>query len=161
MTTSAFSGQSRYSIYTGRATNWPMLILSGVLVIPLLVVGSAGGGWRGSAIPLLVAVAAVLLNVLTGSSVRTTVGPNGVSIRFGVLGWPRCTYRLEQVERAEVVDLSFWNVAYGFWWTPHRTLCTVRPGPTLRLAMSTGRIVTVTVPDAHAAVAVLHEAQSG
>lgn len=160
MTTPAISGHGRHSIYTGRATNWPMVLLSGVLVVPLLVLGNpAGGGWRALAVPLLVAAAAVLCNVLTGASVRTTVGPNGVAIRFGVFGWPRCTYRVEEIERAEVVNLTTWQVAYGFWWTPRRTSCTVRSGPALRLTTRTGRTVTVTVPDAHAAVAVLQEAR--
>jgi hypothetical protein len=91
--------------------------------------------------------------VLTAGSVRTAAGPNGVSVRFGVFGWPRGTYRPEQIARAEVIDLSPWSVAYGFWWTPRRTSCTVRSGPALRLTLRTGRIVTITVPDAHAAVA--------
>ena len=151
-----------YSIYTGRATNWPMVIISGALVVPLVVLGNATGGrWRDLAIPLLVAAAAVLLNVVTAANVRTTAGPNGVAIRFGLLGWPRGTDRIEQIAHAEVVDLDVWHVAYGFWWTPRRTNCTVRPGPALRLTLRTGRTVTVTVPDAQAAVAVIHEAGTG
>jgi len=161
VTASAFSGPGRYSIYTGRATNWPMVVLSTALVVPLLVLGNAGGGsWRGLAVPLLVAATGVLLNVLTASSVRTAAGPNGVTVRFGLLGWPRGTYRIEQIEHAEVIHLPPWYVAYGFWWTPRRTSCTVRSGPALRLTLDTGRIVTITVPDAHAAVAAIHGARS-
>ncbi len=161
MTTSTYSGPGRYSIYTGRATNWLMVALSSVLVVPLLALGNAPDGrWRDLAVPLLVAAAAVLANLLTASSVRTTAGPNGVSVRFGVVGWPRCTYPVEQIVRAEIIDLDLWRVAYGFWWTPRRTSCTVRPGPALRLTLRTGRTVTVTVPDAPAAVAAIHEAQS-
>lgn len=161
MTASAFPGPGQYAIYTGRATNWPMVVLSTALVAPLLVLGHAGGGsWRGLAVPFLLAAAVVLLNVLTASSVRTAAGPNGVSVRFGLLGWPRCTYRIEQIEHAEVVNLPTWYVAYGFWWTPRRTCCTVRSGPTLRLTLRSGRTVTITVPDAPAAVAAIHEARS-
>lgn len=159
MTASAFSGPGRYSIYTGRATNWPMVVVSTALVVPLLVAGNSGAGdWRGLAVPLLVAATAVLLNVLTAGSVRTAAGPNGVSVRFGVLGWPRCSYRLGQIAQAEVIDLSPWSVAYGFWWTFRRTHCTVRSGPALRLTLDTGRIVTITVPDPHAAVAAIRPA---
>lgn len=147
MTTSPLAG---WSIYTGRATNWPMVMLSIALVVPLLLLANGA-----LAIPLLVAAVGVLLELLTATSVRTTAGPNGVTVRFGLLGWPRCTYRLEQIERAEVVDLAVWQVVYGFWWTPRRTSCTVRTGPALRLTLRTGRIVTITVPDPHAAVAVL------
>jgi hypothetical protein len=138
-----------------------MVVLSTVLVVPLLTLGNTGGrSWRDLAVPVLIAAAAVLLNVLTASSVRTAAGPNGVSVRFGLLGWPRCDYRIERIERAEVVDLSPWSVAYGFWWTSRRTYCTVRSGPALRLTLDTGRIVTITVPDAHAAVAAIHQART-
>jgi hypothetical protein len=138
-----------------------MVALSAAFVVPLLVLGNAGDGtWRGLAVPVLVAAVAVLLNVLTASSVRTTAGPNGVTVRFGLLGWPRCTYGLDRIEHAEVVDLLPWQVALGFWWSPRRTLCTVRPGPTLRLALRTGRTVTITVPDAPAAVAAIRGARS-
>ena len=161
MTASAFAGRSRYSIYTGRMTNWPMVAVSAALTAPLLIMGSLSyGSSRDLAVPLLVAATGVLLNVLTGSSVRTSAGPNGVSVRFGLLGWPHCTYRLDQIEHAEVVDLPIWRVALGFWWTPGHTHCTVRSGPALRLTLRTGRKVTVTVPDAHAAAAVIDEAKS-
>jgi hypothetical protein len=157
MTTSPLGGHG-WSIYTGRVTNVPMVVLTGFLLVPLLLLGNLShGSWRSLATPLLLTIG-VLANALTATSVRTTAGPNGVTIRFGLLGWPRCTYRIEQIERAEVIDLQPWFVVYGFWWTPGRTCCTVRSGPTLRLILRSGRTVTVTVPDAHAAVAVLQEA---
>jgi hypothetical protein len=151
MTTSTFPG--RHSIYTGRATNWPMVVLSVALAVPMVALSDA----RSWAIPALV-VAVVLVNALTATSVRTTAGPNGVTIRFGVIGWPRATYGIERIARAEVVDQHPWRVAYGFWWTPSRTNCTVRSGPALRVTLVTGRVVTVNVPDPQAAVAVLNEA---
>ena len=167
MTASALPGEGRYSIYTGRVTNWPLVVaLSAALMVPLLLLGSLSrGSWldpAGPAIPLLIAAVAVLINVLTGLSVRTAAGPNGVSVHCGVVGWPRRTYRLEEIERAEVVDLSpsLWRVSLGFWWTPRRTYFTVRTGPALRLALHTGRTVTITVPDSHAAVTIIREAKS-
>jgi hypothetical protein len=159
MTTSTFPGQGRYSVYTGRSTNWPMVIFSIALALPLLAMSNADGSSRLDwAFPVVLG-AVVLLNVLTGSSVRTTAGPNGVSIRFGLLGWPRCAYRIEQISHAEVVDLSLWSVSYGFWWTPRRTCCTVRSGPTLRLTLRSGRRVTVTVPDPYAAVEAINQSR--
>nr|BFE72738.1 hypothetical protein GCM10020092_060390 [Actinoplanes digitatis] len=82
MTASAPPGQGRYSIYTGRAANWPMVVaLVAALTVPPLLLGSLSrGGWldpAGPAIPLLVAGVAVLVTVLTGLSVRTAAGPNG------------------------------------------------------------------------------------
>ncbi|GIE92242.1 hypothetical protein [Actinoplanes regularis] len=165
MTASAPFGPGRYSIYTGRATNWPLVAaLSAALTVPLLPLGSLSrGGWldpAGPAIPLLAAAVVVLINVLTGLSVRTAAGPNGVSVHCGMLGWPRRTYRLEEIEHAEVTDLtpSLWRLSLGFWWTPRHTYFTVRTGPALRLTLRTGRSVTITVPDPHTAVAVIRAA---
>ena len=161
MTTSAFAGPGRHSVYTGRVTNWPVVVLSLALLVALLALSNMSAGDRGEVVVvLLVAGVGALLEVLTASSVRTAAGPTGVTVRFGLLGLPRCTYRLAQIARAEVIDLPAWSVVYGFWWTPHRTSCTVRSGPTLRLTLRSGRTVTITVPDAPAAVAVLREAAS-
>ncbi|WP_250031267.1 hypothetical protein [Paractinoplanes maris] len=146
---------SAYSIYTGRATNWPMVVLTTAFAVPLLALSQAG-----LVIPVLLALVVVSANLLTATSIRTAAGPNGVTVRWGVAGWPRCTYRLEQIERVEVVDLPLWRVSYGFWWTPGSTNCTVRPGPALRLTLRTGRTVTITVPDAAAAVTALTDARS-
>ncbi len=160
MTAPALPGPGRYSIYTGRVTNWPMVVLTTALLLPLLVMGNTGDGGRPDLTVPLVLAAGVLLNALTATSVRTTAGPTGVTVRFGALGWPRCTYALALIERAAVVDLPTWSVAYGFWWTPRRTSCTVRSGPALRLTLRTGRTVTITVPDPHAAATAIHRARS-
>ncbi len=104
-------------------------------------------------------VAVGILGELATASVRTAAGPNGVAIRFGWFGWPRFTCSTTDTVTAEVIDLPFWAVTFGFWWTPGRTCCTVRSGPTLRLTLLSGRTVTVTVPDPHAAVAVLTKAE--
>ena len=167
MTASALPGPGRYSIYTGRATNWPLVVaLGAALMVPLVSLGSLShGGWldlAGPAIPLLAAAAVVLIIVLTGLRVRTAAGPNGVSVHCGAFGWPRRTYRLEEIERVEVIDLSpsLWRVFLGFWWTPRHTYFTVRNGTALRLAMHSGRSVTITVPDPHTAATIIREAKS-
>lgn len=160
MTASGLSGTDRYSIYTGRATNWPAVVISAVALVPLLLGAGPNANWRDVAGPALLFVAGVVVFALTGSSVRTTAGPGGVSIHFGALGWPRCTYPLDRIQRAEVIDLHPLFVAYGFWWTPRRTCCTVRSGPTLRLLLTDGRTVTVTTPDPHAAVTAIDDARA-
>lgn len=159
MTTSAFAGPGRHSVYTGRITNWPMVALSVALVGLLLALSNMSAGDRGDLVILLPVIGiGVLLEVLTAASVRTAAGPHGVTVRFGVLGLPRCTYPLAEIAHAEVIDLPVWSVVYGFWWTPRRTCCTLRSGPTLRLILHSGRTVTITVPDPAAAVAVIREA---
>jgi hypothetical protein len=121
MTASALPGPGRYSIYTGRVTNWPLVVaLGAALMVPLVLLGSLSRGtWldpAGPAIPLLTAAAVVLITVLTGLRVRTAAGPNGVSVYCGAFGWPRRTYRLTEIERVEVIDLSpsLWRLSLGF-----------------------------------------------
>jgi hypothetical protein len=166
MTASALPGPGRYSIYTGRVTNWPLVVAFGAMMVPLVVLGSLSpGGWldpSGPALVLLVAAVAVVYTALTGLSVRTTAGPNGVSVHCGAFGWPRRTYRLAEIDRAGVTELSpLWSLFLGHWWTPGHTYFTARTGPALRLVLHTGRSVTITVPDPHAAVAAINEAKSG
>jgi uncharacterized protein YhhL (DUF1145 family) len=139
-----------------------MVLLSSA--IALLFVVSPRADPR--AIPVEVAtvfglvLAGIVINLLTATSVRTAVGPNGVAVRFGVFGWPRVTYQVAAIRHAEVIDLPWWAVAFGFWWTPRRTCCTVRRGPTLRLTLTNSRTVTITVPDPQAAAAALALAQA-
>ncbi len=95
---------------------------------------------------------------MTASDVRVTCGTQGVSVHWGLVGWPRVAYALDDIADASVVDIPWWAVSFGFWWTPWRTVCTVRSGPALRLLLRSGRTVTVTVPDPHAALAALRSA---
>ena len=165
MTSLPITGPGRFSIYTGRVTNWPAVIASSALAVLLLgfpLTSDDDNAWSAAGLALfgLLVAVGILLTVITASSVRASAGPNGVTIRWGAIGWPRLTYRLADIERAEVFDLSLWWVAYGYWWTPRRTCCTVRSGPTLRLVLRNGRTVTVSVPDPEAAVAAIDEANA-
>ena len=148
------------AVYTGRSTAWPMVVVSSVGGVAVLAMaGWSGGPWWGFVVPMALAGLSIMVNVLTAADVRATAGPNGFTIHWGILGWPRCHYRLDRIARAEVIDLPWWRVSFGFWWTPRRTCCTLRSGPTVRLQLRNGRCVTVTVPDPHAAVAAIVEAQ--
>lgn len=168
MTSLPITGLGRYSIYTGRVTNWFMVVFTSALTAPLLLLSfmsngsESGNGWgvAGLALMLLLVLVGILVNVATATSVRVTAGPNGVAIRWGLVGWPRLNYPLADIVHAEVFDLSWWWVSWGFWWTPRRTCCTVRGGPTLRLVLRTGRTVTVSAPDPTAALAALQDARA-
>ncbi len=147
--------------YTGRATNWTSVVVSGLLLIPLVgfAVTSGSVGTTGVTVVLL-ALVGLLAEVATASDVRTTCGPQGLRVHWGVVGWPRLAYPLADIEDASVVEVPWWAVSYGFWWTPWRTVCTVRRGPALRVRLPSGRKVTITVPDPHAAVVALRGARS-
>lgn len=159
MTSLPPSAASHYAVYTGRTTSWPIVAATSVGALLLVLAGKGSNVSWGDivfVVPLILVAIGVLAEVLTGSSVRATAGPNGLTIRWGPLGWPRSTYHLEEIEHAEVIDLPWWRVSYGFWWTPKRTNCTVRSGPTLRVSLRNQRTVTITVPEPALAVAALH-----
>ena len=163
MTSLPIAGPNQYAVYTGRTTSWPMVAATGVGTLLLVLMGKQSDvAWSDLmfVVPLILVAIGVLAEVLTGSSVRATAGPNGLTIHWGLIGWPRCTYSLDQIEHAEVIDLPWWRVSYGLWWTPRRTNCTVRSGPTLRLSLRNQRTVTITVPEPAAAVAALREASA-
>ena len=144
------------TVYTGRATNWSSVILSGLLLIPLFGMGlSSGSSPSTGAVILVVALVGFLAEVITASDVRATCGPQGVAVHWGIVGWPRARYARDDIQEAWVVEIPWHSVSYGFWWTPTRTVCTVRSGPALRLRLVSGRTVTITVPDPHAALAAL------
>lgn len=144
------------TIYTGRETNWTSVVISGLLLIPLIGMATASGSAPSTGVlVVVVALVGLLAEVLTASDVRATCGPQGVAVHWGFAGWPRARYALDDIQVASVVAISWWAVSYGFWWTPKRTVCTVRSGPALRLRLRSGRTVTITVPDPHAALAAL------
>jgi hypothetical protein len=149
------------TVYTGRTTNWPVVVLTIGLALLLIAMGwSSEGDGSGLALTMALISLGILLEILTGSSVRASAGPNGFDVRWGLIGWPRCTYRLDEIATAEVVDVPVHRVSYGLWWTPRRTNCTIRSGPTVRLVLTNGRIVTVTVPDPVAAVRAIDAART-
>ena len=151
------------TVYTGRTTAWSMVAATTLLAVFLLVGGATGesGDAAGFAVTISILAALIVANVLTCSSVRASAGPNGFDLRWGVIGWPRCSYALDQIERAEVIDLPWYRVTWCFWWTHWRTSCTVRSGPTVQLTLTSGRIVTVTVPQPDLAVQAILDAKRG
>ncbi len=161
MTSPSAHESHQHHVYTGRTTNWPAALIS-VLGAFLLVIGgnSPNGSWTDLATPILLVALLALATVLTSASVRAAVGPNGVTVHWGLFGWPRFSYRLDEIEHAEVIELPWWRVVYGIWWTPKRTSCTVRSGPNLQLTLRSGRIVTITVPDPAAGLAALQSESS-
>lgn len=145
------------TVYTGRETNWSSIIISGLLLIAVIVMPLPSDSPPSNVVLILVlALVGTLGEVITASDVRATCGPQGVAVNWGFLGWPRARYALAEIQDAWVVDIPWRSVSYGFWWTPSRTVCTVRSGPALRLQLLSGRTVTITVPDPRAALAALN-----
>ncbi len=155
---------NRLGVYTGRTTNWPVVASTCVGAVLLVLMGKDSNGSWGDllfVVPMSLVAVGTIVSVLTATSLRVTGGPNGFTIHWGLVGWPRSTYHLDDIDHAEVIDVPGWRVSYGFWWTPRRTTCTVRSGPAVRLRLHSGRLVTVTAPDPSAAVEALHAASNG
>jgi hypothetical protein len=150
-----------HTIYSGRSTNWPMICLSIALVLPLLAMATGSkGSWSsvGFLIPLLVVVSAATASLLTAISLRTTAGPNGITVHFGVFGWPRFRYPMHRIEHVEAIEVSQW--AWGMYWSPRRGLMlTLRTGPALRLTLTNGRKVTISTPQPQAAILAIDSAR--
>ena len=129
------------------AVHWPVLLaVAGLGAIPFL---PAWYRW----IP---AVAALLVGVLT--AVRVTVDDRGLVAGFGWFGWPRRTVRLEEISRAEVVDVR--PIAYGGWGyriRPGVTALIVRGGTAIRVVRADKRDLVVTVDDAERGAGVLND----
>jgi hypothetical protein len=105
-----------HTFYSGRTTNWFALWLTTAMAVPLLALGVANGSWTGlGVISAAIIVVAVLANLLTANSVRSIAGPNGVTVHFGVFGWPRFRYPLDRIRDAEAVEISVspWGGAGG------------------------------------------------
>ena len=148
------------TVYTGRATNWLGVLVSGLLLVPLLRSTATNSVDTTVVLVGVLALIGLLAEVGTASDVRTTCGRQGVSFYWGFAGWPRASYRVDDIAEATIATIPWWAVSYGLWWTPWRTVCTVRSGPALRLRLHSGRTVTVTVPDPHAALAALRSAST-
>lgn len=64
--------------YSGRSTNWPALVLSVLLSMPVVLLANPSGErWASPAlaIPLAIVIVACLASLLTASSMRALAGP--------------------------------------------------------------------------------------
>lgn len=144
------------TVYSGRVTNWPVIWIANVLAVALL----AMSGVHGFDPVLLIAVIVIVLANLSMTSLRTTAGPNGVVVRYGVLGIPRFRFALSAIEHAEAIDVPRSQMGgWGIHWSPWRgTRLTIRSGPTLRLRLTSGKQVAISAADPQAAAAAVNGA---
>jgi hypothetical protein len=151
------------SVYSGRSTNWPMIWLTTALAVALIAMGmtSEGSFWAaGFIIPVGIVMVTLFVNMVTATSVRTTAGPNGVTVHFGTFGWPRFHYPIARIVEASAIDVPSSQWVWGMYWAPRRGLMlTLRTGPALRLTLTNGRSVTISTPGPDAAVRAIDAAR--
>lgn len=138
------------AVWLGSAQNRWLWLLG---VLPL---GSVLFTTRTSSqMAIVTSVAAVAALVLADafSLVSVKVDRFGVHIKCGYLGVIRRTIALADVTRAEVFELA--PMAHGGWgyrgslWLMNRAAIVVRGGTALRLALASGKELSVTVDNAH------------
>jgi hypothetical protein len=143
------------TVYSGRATNWPLFWLANALVVALIAMS---GFPKVHPISVFVVALLILVANATVTSIRTTAGPNGVVVRYGLFGLPRFRYPVARIASAEAIDLPVSKMGgWGLHWSPWRgTRMTIRSGPTLQLHLVGGSRVAISADDPAAAAAVIN-----
>ncbi|RDG35099.1 hypothetical protein [Streptomyces corynorhini] len=153
--------------WTGRATNraqW-LLAAAGAACVALGVELAVDSSWTTGIAALLMSVVGcvaagllILFGTLAFVHVAVRVDDDCLEVRCGHMGLPR-----RRIELAHVVDAHFvprvtprqWG-GWGYRWRPEMgTAVVVRRGEGVVLRLGDGRIFTVTVDDAEAAVRVI------
>lgn len=147
------------TVYTSRATNWPFLTVATALAVPLIVMGLIADEADPSLLGTVAVATAIAVGLVASTSLRVTAGTGGVTVRSGLLGLPRWTFPIDRIAHAERAELAPWAIVGGIWWSARDGLrITQRTGPALRLTLTDGRRVTLTVNDPDLALAVLNRA---
>lgn len=142
------------TVWSGGATNrfgvWSPVLLGAALLATAWFVPP------GARVVSLVSAVVAVVAVSTTGEVRVTVGPRGLAVGLGLLGWPRLRVPIEDVEDVTVEDVA--PLSYGGWGvraTPGATAVVIRRGTGLRVERRGRRALVVTVEDAATAAAVL------
>jgi hypothetical protein len=138
--------------WTGRAhlAWWLPLLLIAIGVVIVVSARSAAG-----ALPSAVA----LLVYLAFGWIRVSVDARGLRIRYGVLPWPVTSVPLDDIRRAERIDLA--PLEWGGWGYRgsrkafRRAAVVLRSGDAIKLQLTDGREFAVTVDDAATGAALL------
>ncbi len=91
MTSLPTAGSGQHAVSAGRTTSWPMIATTCAGALLIVLMGKEPEGAWGDLVfaePLILVAIGVLANVLTASSVRTTAGANGFTIRWGLSDGP-------------------------------------------------------------------------
>ncbi|MEU7140947.1 hypothetical protein ABZ942_15960 [Nocardia sp. NPDC046473] len=141
-------------VYTCRVTNWAMLWFDiFLLVLWTGLLWATGSGVVEFLLTALMIIA--LVKVTVQASQRVSAGPGGLAVNLGAFGFPRITIAPADIARADIVDLpvTAWSGQGGVFWKRRRGwFLTPTRGPALRLTLTSGRMVTVSMPEPRVAL---------
>ncbi|AEM85298.1 hypothetical protein [Streptomyces violaceusniger] len=157
------------AVWTGRAHNrvqW-VLAVAGAACLALGVDLAVDSPWGSGLAPLLMSVIGcvtagllMLFGTLAFVHVAVRVDDEALEIRCGHMGLPRRRIPLSDVVHADVarkVTPCQWG-GWGYRWRPDKgTAVVVRRGEGVVVRLGDGRVFTVTVDDAEAAVRVIRD----
>lgn len=152
---------SALAVQPGEAVVWTSGTSSrvGGLAAAALVLVAGLGAWLLPGTGRIVFVAAISLAALAMTVMgqcRVTVGPRGMTVRLGWLGWPRLSVPVERISEVTVEDID--PMAYGGWGVrsvPGATGVIIRAGEGIRVERTNGRALVVAVDDAAVGAGVL------
>lgn len=139
------------------SARWATYSFIGVAVLTVVTAALAVAGF--GQVPWITPVALALVSVagITMTSVSISIGARGVTIRFGVIGWPVWRIKLSDIAGASVEDRQALEVGgWGFRVTPYGTALMLRSGECLVIERHGKKNVFLSVDDAASAAALLN-----
>ncbi len=131
----------------------PLVAIAGVAAALAVGSGELAAAWA-SALLCIAVGAFVSWSAINFGSVALALDEVGVHVSFGPWRWPRRDLPWTEVAAARVVDVRAWPWGgWGMRWRPHEgTAALVRQGPGVEFALTSGKVLVVTIDDADVAV---------
>ncbi|MEV6560507.1 hypothetical protein AB0M22_32635 [Nocardia sp. NPDC051756] len=141
------------TVYTCRVTNWSMFGFNISLLASQSILF-----WLGPELwALSILVVGMLVNLamsVAAISQRVTAGPAGLTVSLGPFGLPRVRVARASITHAEMILSTMELPATpGVFWRRKRGLFLLpKLGPALRLRLTSGRTITISMPEPAAAM---------
>ncbi|MBW0269808.1 hypothetical protein ATM97_01400 [Nocardia sp. MH4] len=141
-------------VYTCRVTNWPMFWINVVYLVSLIGTLTLPTGLSWWSVLLIALLPLNLVVTFVAISQRVAAGPAGLTVSLGPFGVPRVRVSRASIAHAEMIFLpqTLWSGEGVGWGVKHGWRLTPRLGPALRLRLTSGRTITVSMPEPAAAM---------
>ena len=137
--------------WTGTITAWWPVAMTLVTTAICIFLGIVAG-------PIYFLLLLAVLPTIVLGKVRIDIGPEEMRLGFGPAGWPAKRFAIEDLVRAEAIDLTpiQWG-GWGYRWMPGRTAVVLRKGSAIAVEKTDGKLFAVTVDDADRGANVLQK----